>query len=301
MTDRNGLKGYALISRSPFPRSYLGKILLAAFVGTHVPLLVLVLYLVFASTSGSGLIIRILIIVLVATIFGFVLTLYVLYQLLKPIELTSRSLRGYLDRSETPDLPTGFTDLAGRLMADVQCTIEQLDKVIRSLEEASIKDYLTNVYNRRYCEERLRADLARIRRTGGTLTFTLMDLDQFKSINDWYGHQGGDACLRHFASIIGRNIREDDWFARWGGDEFALVLWETEQKRSVERVLERITEDLAETPVQLPEGGEVLLTLSSGAYRCTGSDAAQGVEGIFARADEALYRAKEDGKSIFIY
>lgn len=290
------------MSRLPFPKGYIGKFLLAAFVGTHVPLLVLVLYIVFASESGLGSLLPVLVIVLVATVFGFASTLYALYQLLVPIRLASQGLRSYLDRNETPELPIGFTDAAGRLMADVQYTVEQLDSVIHSLEEASIKDYLTNAYNRRYCEERLSADLARIRRTEGTLTFALIDLDQFKPINDFYGHQAGDACLKHLASIIGRNIRESDWFARWGGDEFALVLWETERQRSTEMVLKRITEDLAEHPVRLPQGGEVVLTLSSGAYHCTGNeDATQGAEEIFARADKALYRAKEEGQSIFIF
>jgi diguanylate cyclase (GGDEF)-like protein len=297
--DEKGLRIYALLSRLPFPKSYSSKILLAAFLGTHVPLITLVLYLVLSSPIGFWDALGVFAVVLLATLLGAAATLYVLYLLLNPISLASKALRDYLDHNEIPDLPIGFTDQAGKLMADVQYAVEHLDKVRRSLDERSTKDYLTEAYNRRVCDERLAEDLARAKRSGTTLAFALMDLDQFKSINDRYGHQAGDACLKHLADIVDRNTREGDWFSRWGGDEFALALWEAGGEHQAKTTLDRIANELAEHPVVLPRGEEILLTLSGGAYRIPTSE--DSLQEVFAQADRALYRAKKEGKNRFVY
>ena len=126
-----------------------------------------------------------------------------------------------------------------------------------------------------------------------------MDVDQFKSINDRYGHQAGDACLKHVAHAIRHNTREGDWLARWGGDEFVVVLWETGGVRPTKSVLERVAKELAESPVRLPQGEEIRLTLSGGAYRCSGGKGT--IEEAIGEADRALYRAKEEGKAKFVY
>ena len=223
MVEKKGLRVYARLSRLPFARSYLGKMLHAAFLGTHVPLIALVLYLVLSPLAG-GFIAKLGVFagVLVATLLGTFATLYTLYVLLKPVSMASEALRGYLNDGKMPALPTGFTDRAGKLMADVQHAVEHLDEVIRSLEERSATDHLTGVYNRRAGEERL----ARAERSGSVLTLALMDIDQFKPVNDRHGHQAGDACLEHVASVLRRNARKGDWVARWGGDEFLLALWD---------------------------------------------------------------------------
>ena len=296
-TNGSGPKIYALLARLPFPRSYLGKIMLSAFLGTHVPLVALVLYLVFASSIGLRSSLTVLVIVLVGTLFGTVLTLYALYALLRPMSMVSEALYEYLDSGRMPSLPTDFTDQAGRMMANVQYVVERLDKDIRSLEEAATKDHLTGVYNRRAGEGRLASDLARVGRGEGTLTVALVDLDGLKAINDLYGHQAGDACLGHLAVTCSVNVREGDWLARWGGDEFVVVLWEEKGERAANPVLARVGKALAETPVRLPQGHDIRLTLSAGVVRCTGSeDADLGVGGVLALADEALYEAKEEGE-----
>lgn len=218
------LKICALLSRLPYPKSYMGKILVATFLGIHVPLLALVFFLLVSSAIDLSSTLHVLAIALLATTAA---TLYVLYALLAPVSLASRALRSYLDVNKVPDLPTHFDDQGDRLMADVQYTVAQLDEVIRSLEEESAKDYLTGAYNRRACEERLAEDVARVERTGDALTLAVLDLDRFKTINDRYGHQTGDACLKHLADTIRRNTRESDWLARWGGDDFILVLRDT--------------------------------------------------------------------------
>jgi diguanylate cyclase (GGDEF)-like protein len=297
-------KVYALLSRLPFPRSYLGKIMLSAFLGIHLPLIALVLYVLLAAPIDLRESLSILAIVLVGTLLGTLLTLYVLYALLRPVSLSSKALYDYLDRGLLPSLPTTFTDQAGRLMYNVQYVLEQLDEVIRSLEEASTKDHLTGALNRRAGEQWLTSYLSRLGRGEGALTVAVVDLDRLKPLNDRYGHQAGDTCLRHLAHTCMGNIRKGDWLARWGGDEFVLALWEQKGERTAKNpVLNRIAMDLAENPVRLAQGEMIRLTFSAGVVRCTSSEEAElGVGDVLALADEALYEAKEEGdQSTFVY
>jgi diguanylate cyclase (GGDEF)-like protein len=209
---------------------------------------------------------RILSVTVPATLGGTALTLWAMYALSAPTALASKALRGYLESGELPKLPVGYTDRAGRLMADVQYTVERLDKAMRSLEELTTTDHLTGAYNRRFAEGRLSQDIARAQRGGGTLTLAILDLDQFKPVNDEYGHHAGDTCLTHFAEVLGRKVREGDWIARWGGDEFVVGIWHAQEEGSlsVERILERVAKELRENPVVLPNGEEALLTFSGG-------------------------------------
>jgi diguanylate cyclase (GGDEF)-like protein len=304
-------KVYTLLSRLPVPRSYLGKIMLSAFLGTHVPLVALVLYLLLAASLDLREVLGVLAIVLVATLFGTLATLYALYALLRPVSLSSKALYDYLNRGLVPSLPTAFTDQAGRLMYNVQYVLEQLDEVIRSLEEASTKDHLTGALNRRAGEQRLASDLARVSRgEEGTLSVVVLDLDELKPVNDNYGHKAGDACLRHLAHTCMRNIRKGDWLARWGGDEFVLALWEKNGERTTawpvkgNPVLDRITQELAENPIGLAQGDVISLTFSAGVCRYTGrqEEAKLGIDDVLALADRALYEAKQEkDQSSFVY
>jgi diguanylate cyclase (GGDEF)-like protein len=284
---------YRALSRAPFPKSYLGKVFLVAFLGTHVPLLALLAYLVRFRHFGLRAMLRILSVTVPATLGGTAVTLWAIHALSAPVALASAALRRYLDGGELPELPVGYTDRAGRLMADVQYAVERLDATMRSLDELASSDYLTGLSNRRVAEERLREDIARARRGTGTPALALLDLDNLKSVNDERGHHAGDACLIYFAEALGRNVREGDWIARWGGDEFLVGTWQEEEgeRPSVERVLERVAEDLRETPVVLPGGEEALLTFSGGVCRWQrGDDSGR----MISKADEGLYRAKAE-------
>jgi len=285
---------YALLSRSGFPKSYRGKIMLVAFLGTHAPLLVLALYLLLGSSMGTGAALRVFAILLAATLAGTVATLLAIGSLLAPVRLASASLEAYLDSGEKPDLPVGFADEAGGLMAGVRHTVEHLDSTVRSLEGLSGSDHLTGLPNRRAGEERLAEDFARARRGGGMLTLALADVNGFKTINDAHGHQAGDVCIRHVAQVMRHNVREGDWLARWGGDEFVLALWDASVFASPEAVLGRINNALRKSPARLPRGEELVLSVSVGARRYAGED---DVRELLAKADAAMYEAKREGRA----
>jgi diguanylate cyclase (GGDEF)-like protein len=290
------LRLYRVLSRAPFPKSYLGKVFLAAFLGTHVPLLALLAYLVRYRSFGVRDTLRILSVTVPATLGGTAATLWAIHALSAPVDLASRALRRYLDSGELPDLPKGYTDRAGRLMADVQYAVERLHAAMGSLDELASTDHLTGVHNRRAAERRLAEDIARARRGGGTLELALVDIDRLKSVNDEHGHHVGDACLTRFAEVLGRNVRGGDWIARWGGDEFLVVTWRAEEAEeegpAMERVLVRVAEDLRENPVVLPDGNEPLLTFSGGVCQWRPTDEPGR---LLAKADEALYQSKAQG------
>ena len=285
---------YALISKWGFPKTFRGKIMLVAFLGTYAPLLGVALYLLLGSSVSLGGTLRILALLVVVTLVGTAATLVALGALLAPLRLTSSALKYYLDDRTKPDLPIGFSDEVGRLMADVRYAVEHLDSSLRSLEGLSGKDHLSGLPNRRQGEERLANDIARTRRGGGQLTVAMVDLDDFKTINDTHGHHAGDVCIRHVADVMARSVREGDWLSRWGGDEFVLALWDESVFASPEAVLGRINAELRRSPVHLPGEEEMVLSVSVGAHRYAGE---VDLRELLAKADAAMYQAKREGRA----
>jgi diguanylate cyclase (GGDEF)-like protein len=288
-----GLGTYALLSRLGFPSSYRAKIMLTAFLGIHTPLIALVVYLLLGYSGALESTPRILVLMVGVTLLGTAATLLALRDLLAPIRLTSSALREYIDDHETPALPTGFTDEAGQLMADVQYAINNLEETVRSLEALSATDHLTGLLNRRQAEKLLADEASRVRLTAETLTLCIVDVNNFKYINDTYGHQAGDACIKHVAEVIGRNIRRSDWLARWGGDEFVVGLRDANPFAQTETILQRIVRDLKDSPLRMPQGEELILTATVGASRYSGE---ADLRELLAKADEAMYEAKREGR-----
>jgi diguanylate cyclase len=188
-------------------------------------------------------------------------------------------------------------ELTSRLEVARQ-TISRLEEVIVSLQEHCTTDPLTGTYNRRGGEERLAEDVARASRGGGTFTLTVLDADNLKEVNDRWGHQMGDAYLRHLANALERNIREGDWVARWGGDEFVVAFWDA-KGRPEETIVQRIGEDLQRNPGRLARGEEVVrMSFSAGVCRHRGDG--EGARGLFSRADAALLEAKKEGRGAIV-
>ncbi|SFR60007.1 diguanylate cyclase (GGDEF) domain-containing protein [Yoonia tamlensis] len=159
----------------------------------------------------------------------------------------------------------------------------------RRLSFLSRKDGLTGLDNRRTFFEH--ADIRRKKCKGGVLL--LVDADYFKRINDTYGHQAGDICLKRIAKTLKHNVRHDDIIGRVGGEEFAIFL----QNVSLEQacmVGERLTKPITFRPSTTSVSRDLRVTLSVGA---TVNDVNQPLDTLFARADQALYKAKEGGRA----
>jgi len=288
--EKAGLRTYTLISKWGFPKTYRGKLVLVTFLAAQAPLLATALYLLL----GSGAALRASALLVVVALTGAALALLALGALLAPVRLTSSAIERYLEDRSKPDLPTGFSDEAGRLMSDARHAIEYLDSTILSPEGLSGTDHLTGLPNRRSGEERLAEDLARAKRSGAFLTVAVVDVDRFKTINDTHGHHAGDLCIRHVAEVIRCSVREGDWLARWGGDEFVLALWEASLFASPEAALGRINAELRRSPVRLSGEEELVLSVSVGARRYAGED---DFRELLAKADAAMYQAKREGRA----
>jgi diguanylate cyclase (GGDEF)-like protein len=163
----------------------------------------------------------------------------------------------------------------------------------RVVERQALVDGLTGLANRRHAEDVLSSEIARAGRFGAPLSIVIGDLDDFKSVNDGHGHPVGDAVLREFAHVLEGTAREVDHAARWGGEEFLLVLPGTDADGAVQ-LAERIRLALADRTLVTPEGVPVRITASFGvAEHSSESDASR----LVAAADAALYQAKRAGKN----
>ena len=295
--ERMGI--YRLLSNiAPVRSSYAAKFALAAFVGGITPLLIFIVYLLLSRTDWQTMY-PVMAALLLACFAGFLGTMWLLRELLVPIDLTAETLRAYIDSRQVPDLPIHFADRAGRLMEGTQYTLSQLHETINRLERVSDTDDLTGIYNRRAGEKRLAEEVARAERDLQSFQLAFFDINRFKEINDKHGHSAGDACISHLAALLELNTRRGDWVSRWGGDEFIVGL---HRNRALKMVMERIIKAIESTPCEIAPGLETRLSVSCGVAEYRFGD---GPSGVVADADKAMYAAKElsrrDGKSHVAY
>jgi diguanylate cyclase (GGDEF)-like protein len=168
----------------------------------------------------------------------------------------------------------------------------KLDAAQQALLEASIRDELTGLHNRRYLMTRLGEEFERARRKGTALGLLMIDIDHFKIVNDTFGHPAGDEVLRSVGQTLAGMLREYDVGGRYGGEEFAVILAETTPQDMV-KLSERIREKID----ALADHGKVTgihVTISIGVAVLNDTDT---IETLLQRADSALYRAKEAGRN----
>jgi diguanylate cyclase (GGDEF)-like protein len=167
------------------------------------------------------------------------------------------------------------------------------------LLRSGFTDVLTGWSNRRYLQVRLVEELARTRRDGETLVCLMLDIDRFKNVNDTYGHAAGDAALRELAQRIETQVRVSDIAARFGGEEFVVLLPGTEIESGT-LLAERIRKAVSATPIDIGGGNNITITVSIGvASVAPGQDVDDlktSGESLLARADVALYSAKSAGR-----
>jgi diguanylate cyclase (GGDEF)-like protein len=171
-----------------------------------------------------------------------------------------------------------------------------LDNALRieRVEALSVTDDLTQLYNSRYLSQVLRRETKRASRSVRPLSLLFIDLDGFKAVNDSHGHLAGSSALVEAAVVIRVNARETDIVARFGGDEFALVLPDTGTEGAA-MVGERIREKIAAHRFLRKDGLDIKLTVSVGV--ATLPDVAASAEQLVQAADEAMYWVKEHGKN----
>jgi two-component system cell cycle response regulator len=173
---------------------------------------------------------------------------------------------------------------ADRLRHNVQLSLEM-----------AITDQLTGLHNRRYMSSHLDNLMAHAARAGKPLAFVIMDIDYFKSVNDTHGHDIGDEVLREFAKRIGANVRGIDLACRYGGEEFVVVMPETDASFAF-MVAERLRKSIETTPFDISRvPGKLSLTISIGIAASEGADDTS--EALLRRADQALYSAKRSGRN----
>ena len=201
----------------------------------------------------------------------------------RPVDI--RLANGEVIRSRCKVLADG-----GRMV-----TYGNVSDLVRSADEMAelaMKDALTGIYNRRHFTARLDGEWKRFRRYGRPLSLLLLDIDHFKSINDRYGHDIGDQVIIAVAGLCGTQTRDSDVVARIGGEEFAILLPETDLA-DARIAAERLRVAVAERPIA-SSAGPIAVTVSIGAAL---ADKAGDPAEFMKRADEALYAAKRGGRN----
>lgn len=164
------------------------------------------------------------------------------------------------------------------------------------LKEIAIRDPLTNTYNRWYLMERFNQIIDNYKRVKNPFSLVILDIDFFKEINDSYGHQAGDYILTNFANIVNQNIRSYDIFGRYGGEEFILLLPDTD-KGNAYILVKRILNIIRNKPFIYEDIG-IKLTFSSGIIESSEISLDKvSVDGLIKVADSRLYEAKQTGRN----
>lgn len=204
---------------------------------------------------------------------------------------------GVLHLVGTPDLgDNAFTELGQRLAvaAAEACALALASIRLRErLEDQSLRDALTGLYNRRYAEETLLREIARAKRESSALSVVMLDLDHFKRFNDEFGHDAGDVALREAATVLVESVRTSDVVSRVGGEEFLLIL----PGASIEAALQKIDRMRVKVKaLELFQHGRRLppITFSAGAAAYPANGTAPDV--LLRAADKALYEAKHAGR-----
>jgi diguanylate cyclase (GGDEF)-like protein len=196
--------------------------------------------------------------------------------------------------------PINRPELMARLKTATR--VLELEKSLKDANEEitilAITDTLTGCYNRTFMDDHLPKEIKRAIRYKHPISLIMLDIDNFKQVNDTYGHQAGDEVLKELVRSINRSIRGNvDWVARYGGEEFLVVFPETDFERA-ELLAERLRRDISQNTIRFKEK-EIQITASFGVTGFTSSGTLKEVayEAMISLADKSLYQAKEEGRN----
>jgi diguanylate cyclase len=177
-------------------------------------------------------------------------------------------------------------------VADMEQEAQSFRDHLEEQRQKALIDPLTGLPNRAGWSERLELEMARWKRYGGELLLAVLDIDHFKRINDGYGHLAGDKVLKIIAGELAKRLRKTDFIARFGGEEFVLLIPSTPMEGG-QQLLQTLLEGVEQCPFHF-RGERVTITLSAGLTAFAGEE---GSDQVFERADQALYRAKSGGRN----
>ncbi|MDQ3204163.1 MAG: diguanylate cyclase, partial [Pseudomonadota bacterium] len=199
------------------------------------------------------------------------------------VQLPQRGVRWVRGEATPEELPGG-----GVLWHGYISDISDLKRVEEELRALSITDSLTGIHNRRYFQERLTTEMARVERGGGQLSVIMLDIDHFKRINDLHGHAVGDKVLQTVCARIGHRLRRTDVFCRLGGEEFMVLCPDIDGEHARLLALE-LWQGLRSTPID--DVGIVTASFGIASWRL-----GEGADALLLRADSGVYAAKQAGR-----
>ena len=202
------------------------------------------------------------------------------------------------NKDEEHGLEVGATDfirkpISPQIVRTRVANILKLQAATRQLELLASTDPLTGAYNRRHFIDAGNNEILRSQRYQHAITVLMLDIDHFKAVNDTYGHGIGDDALKETVRVIADTLRGEDTLGRIGGEEFAVLLPETDAARAA-LLAERIREAISRIVIKTPES-DLTFTMSIGLTE--GKDGDKSIEDMLKRADEGLYQAKEQGRN----
>ncbi|WP_267386899.1 GGDEF domain-containing protein [Sphingomonas sp. GC_Shp_3] len=265
-----------------FPRNFHLRLFTLCFVAVHLPLI---------AFCGTEVALgrwdwRVFVPLLLATVVGSAAAIGSVWALLAPISRATAMLRALQKGERIATAPEGGADLIGDLLRGVSHAAAETTARIERLSDAAETDVLTGLRNRRGFLDAVAPLLQRER----TSVMAMLDLDHFKTVNDRFGHDTGDRVLRAFAQRLEGGVRRSDLSARWGGEEFAVLLPDTALDEARD-LIERIRAGLRINPLEAGPGFPVTFSCGLAVARDYGTLAQ-----AMRRADEALYEAKRMGR-----
>jgi len=280
---------YDLLGRLPGPRRIAHKILLVALLGTLMPLFSLAIYVLFFTPQGlfDGIT---LLVLLVGTILGTTITLFAIQALLTPMGAVGKALEAFEKAQGMPQFGRRYEGEIAELATNARHALCSLRHSIEHLEACAQIDVLTRLPNRQGADERLNRMGIVDDENPRAMLLLFIDLEGFGKINQSHGRAVGDRVLQHVGNLLTASLRERDWVARWGDDEFLLVL-SNNDRQDIAGLTARLRDQLKALPID--EAGMLVLDVDF----CAGAaylEPGMTVDELVERADQARHHAKND-------
>lgn len=233
---------------------------------------------------------------LVSLLFLFVLVYFLARYIVSPIVRLKRSVQQVAGGDLKVQAVVSSEDEVGQLAQAFNTMTEALARSERELKRLATTDVLTGLMNRRALTEEAVKERRRANRDGTEITIVMLDLDHFKQINDRYGHSSGDIVLQRFSSMLKQQLRITDSVSRIGGEEFVVLLPNTDLK-SADRLMKKILAEVTKQSIELSDGASLKVSFSGGVIEWRSGD---GFGHALTQADALMYKAKERGRNCIV-